>query len=143
MSSLLLRFDDMISDVLTERGSLQHLRFLICMLRHFFTLSQKSLFITLALGDFNRKHAKIFVQTMRTQEIEAEGEHSPNALRRYLCIRCLPKCDRPGLDRYWGNIPYIDSVVTVVPVVRYACSFSKTGAKENDQQKSRGNAREY
>ncbi|CDJ62433.1 hypothetical protein, conserved [Eimeria necatrix] len=65
-------FDDMISDVLTERGSLQHLRFLICMLRHFFTLSQKSLFITLALGDFNRKHAKIFVQTMRTQEIEAE-----------------------------------------------------------------------
>lgn len=65
----------MISDVLTERGSLQHLRFLICMLRQFFTLSQKSLFITLALGDFNRKHAKIFVQTMRTQEIEAEGEH--------------------------------------------------------------------
>ncbi|CDJ47231.1 hypothetical protein EBH_0015170 [Eimeria brunetti] len=43
------------------------------MLRHFFTLSQKSLFIALALGDFNRKrHAQIFIQTMRAQETEGE-----------------------------------------------------------------------
>ncbi|CDI81401.1 hypothetical protein EAH_00021550 [Eimeria acervulina] len=67
------QFDDLVADVLGERGSLQHLRFLICMLRHFFTLSQKSLFIALALGDFNRKrHAQIFIQTMRAKETEGE-----------------------------------------------------------------------
>lgn len=66
--------DDLISDVLGERGSLQHLRFLVCMLRHFFTLSQKSLFIALAPGDFNRKRqAQILIQTMRGQHVEGDG----------------------------------------------------------------------
>lgn len=65
--------DDLISDVLRERGSLQHLRFLVCMLRHFFTLSQKSLFIALAPGDLNRKRrAQILIHTMRGQHIEGD-----------------------------------------------------------------------
>lgn len=66
--------DDLLADVLSERGSLQHLRFLVCMLRHFFTLSQKALFIALAPGDFNRKNqAQILIQTMHGQQIEGEG----------------------------------------------------------------------
>ena len=68
------RMDNLVSDVLSERGSLQHLRFLICMMRNFFTLSQKSLFIALAPGDFNRKRqAQILIQTMRAQQVEGEG----------------------------------------------------------------------
>ncbi|OEH77676.1 hypothetical protein cyc_08027 [Cyclospora cayetanensis] len=65
--------DDLISDILSERGSLQHLRFLVCMMRHFFTLSQKALMISLAPGDFNRKRqAQILIQAMRGQQVEEE-----------------------------------------------------------------------
>lgn len=103
---VVFRLDDLISDVLTERGSLQHLRFLICMLRHFFTLSQKSLFIALAPGDFNRKRkAQILIQTMHGQHIEGEG----TSLHAF--VHCLAfRYSRPYLvcsSKYWGRIRLI------------------------------------
>ncbi|KAL8453089.1 hypothetical protein Emed_000959 [Eimeria media] len=97
--------DGLISDVLSERGSLQHLRFLVCMLRHFFTLSQKSLFISLAPGDFNRKrHAQILIQTMRGQQVEEEVS------RKLVLKRMINKCRQEVPDTTHDHFEYeIDS----------------------------------
>ncbi|KAL8275846.1 hypothetical protein Esti_000409 [Eimeria stiedai] len=88
--------DGLISDVLSERGSLQHLRFLVCMLRQFFTLSQKSLFISLAPGDFNRKrHAQILIQTMRGQNVEEEDyfEYEIDSPRQFDLMVGMTQCE--------------------------------------------------
>ncbi|KAL8428234.1 hypothetical protein Efla_005336 [Eimeria flavescens] len=88
--------DDLLLDVLSERGSLQHLRFLVCMLRHLFTLSQKALFIALAPGDFNRKRqAQILIQTMQGQQVKGEDhyEYELNSPRQFDLMVGMTRCE--------------------------------------------------
>ncbi|KAL8433185.1 hypothetical protein ACSSS7_004073 [Eimeria intestinalis] len=128
--------DVLISDVLSESGSLQHLRFLVCMLRHFFTLSQKSLFISLAPGDFNRKrHAQILIQTMRGQQVEAEDhlEYQIGSPRQFDLMVGMIQCEELLNATTWTGSA-LRRMRSQLDLTLSKQSFTKGGLTESWQQ---------